>query len=100
MPELKAFVQSRGLCIAQTGFTTNTKNNSHGEILRNFVLNHPNCTHYLFLDADICFLEDNTIGVLLQELEERDNAFGIGPRMSWDGIEEIPLDARKDNPDI
>jgi hypothetical protein len=98
--ELKAFVQSKGLCIAQTGFTTNTKNNSHGEILGKFVLNHPNCTHYLFLDADVCFLKDNTIGVLLQELEERDNAFGIGPCMSWDGVEEIPLDTRKDNPDI
>ena len=76
--ELKAYLQSRGLCLEQTGFTTNTKNNSHGEILGKFVLDHPNCTHYLFLDADIRFLKDNTIGVLLKELEEREDAFGIG----------------------
>ena len=100
MSELKAYVKSKRLSIEQTGFTTNTKNNSHGEILAKFVLDHPDCTHYLFLDADVCFLEDNTIGALLRELEEREDAFGIGPRMSWDGVEEIPQDARKDNPDI
>jgi hypothetical protein len=100
MSELKAYVQSKGLFIEQTGFTTKTRNNSHGEILGKFVLNHPDCTHYLFLDPDVCFLEDNTIDIMLKELEEGDNTFGIGPRMSWDGINEIPQDARKDNPDI
>jgi hypothetical protein len=100
MTELKAYVKSIGLSIEQTGYTTNTKNNSHGEILGKFVLDHPDCTHYLFLDTDVCFLEENTIGALLTELEERDDVFGIGPRMSWDGVEEIPQNARKDNPDI
>ena len=100
MSELKAYVQSIGLSIQQTGFTTNTKNNSHGEILSKFVFDHPDCTHYLFLDADVCFLEDHTIDALLKELDERDDAFGIGPRMSWDGVEEIPQDARRENPDI
>jgi hypothetical protein len=100
LSELKAYVKSKGLSVKQTGFTTNTKNNSHGEILGKFVLDHPDCTHYLFLDTDVCFLEDNTIGALLKELEARDDAFGIGPRMSWDGAEEIPQDVRKDNPDI
>jgi hypothetical protein len=100
MSELKAYVQSKGLSIEQTGFTTNTRNNTHGEILGKFVLDHPDCTYYLFLDADVCFLEDNTIGTMLQELEDREDVFGIGPRMSWDGAVEIPPDARKENPDI
>ncbi len=100
LSELKAYVESKGLSVEQTGFNTSTKNNSHGEILSRFVLNHPDCTHYLFLDADICFLEENTLGTLLKELEERKDAFGIGPRMSSDGAEEIPKDARRDNPDI
>jgi hypothetical protein len=98
--ELKAYLETKGLSIQQTGFTTNTKNNSHGEILGKFVLDHPDCTHYLFLDADVCFLENNTIDTLLKELEERDDVFGIGPRMSWDGAEEIPQEPRHDNPDI
>jgi hypothetical protein len=100
MAELKAYLKSKGLTIEQTGFTTNTKNNSHGEILGKFVLDHPDCTHYLFLDADVCFLEENSIEILLKELEEQEDAFGIGPRLSWDGIEEIPQEARKANPDI
>jgi hypothetical protein len=100
MSELESYLTSKGLSIVQTAFSTNTKNNSHGEILGGFVLDHPACTHYLFLDADVCFLEENTIGTLLREVEKRDDAFGIGPRMSWDGVEEIPRDVRKNNPDI
>jgi hypothetical protein len=100
MSKLIAFAGSKGIPIIQSGFTTDTVNNSHGEILSRFVLDHPDCSHYLFLDADVCFLEDNTIGVMLEELENSVDAFGIGPRMSWDGVEEIPQDVRKANPDI
>lgn len=98
--ELIAYTESQGIPFIQSGFSTATKNNSHGEILSKFVLEYPDCTHYLFLDTDVCFLEGNTIDALLKELEEREDAFGIGPRMSWDGAEEIPQEARKDNPDI
>ncbi len=99
MSGLKTYLRSKGLSNAQTGFSTSTRNNSHGEILSRFVFDHPHCTHYLFMDADVCFLEDHTISTLLEELEQQDDAFGIGPRMSWDGVEEIPEDVRKDNPD-
>jgi len=97
---LSAYLQSRNLALVQTGFTTQTQNNSHGEILGRFVLAHPDCTHYLFLDSDVCFLEDNTINTMLDELEANVDAFGIGPRMSWDGVTEIPAEARQANPDI
>lgn len=98
--ELVAFAQSRNIPFLQSGFSTATANNSHGEILSRFVLEHPNCTHYLFLDADICFLEDNVLQALLDELEAEPQAFGIGPTMSWDGIMAIPADVRAANPDI
>jgi hypothetical protein len=71
-----------------------------GEILSRLVLEKPNCTHYLFLDADVCFLEDNKLYAMLAELENTPDAFGIGPRMSWDGVEEIPIIHRQENPDI
>lgn len=100
MSDLTAYTDRIGIPIHQTGFTTNTPNNSHGEILNKFVLDHPDCTHYLFLDSDVCFLEKNTIHTMIEELENDPGAFGIGPRMSWDGIDEIPEDARKANPDI
>jgi hypothetical protein len=100
MSSLKAYAESQGVPILPSGFTTKTQNNSHGEVLRRFVWEHPNCTHYLFLDTDVCFLEANTIGDMLEELDADANAFGIGARMSWDGVDEIPEAVRKENPDI
>ena len=100
MTDLRAYAESQHIPILQSGFTTETENNSHGEVLSRFVLEHPDCTHYLFLDTDVCFVEDNTIVVMLKELEDRADAFGIGPKMSWDGIVEMPEEVRRDNPDI
>ena len=100
MAELIAFTESMDIPIVQSGFAIDTMNNSHGEILAKFVHDHPECTHYLFLDTDVCFLEDNTIHRMLDELENSAHVFGIGPRMSWDGVDEIPKDAREGNPDI
>ena len=87
---LRAYAEEMGVPIVQTGLTTETDNNSHGEILRRFVLEHPDCTHYLFLDADACFVQDDTIDVMLEELEACDDAFGIGARLAdWGGEQEI-----------
>jgi hypothetical protein len=97
---LAAYAAERGVPILPSGFGLEEEYNSHGEILRRFVLEHPDCTHYLFLDADVCFIQPNTLETMLAELESAPEAFAIGPRMSWDGIHEIPLEARQANPDI
>ncbi len=99
MSGLWVYAQRMGVPIVQSGFTTRTRNNSHGEVLRRFVLERPNCTYYLFLDADVCFVQDNTLDVMLRELEQNERAFGIGPRMSWDGVTELPEEVRH-NPDL
>ena len=90
LTDLETYAESQRIPIIQSGFTTETKHNSHGEVLRRFVLENPEATHYLFLDSDVYFLEDLTLNSMLAELEQTSNVFGIGPRMSWDGIEEIP----------
>jgi hypothetical protein len=100
MTDLESYAEVTGIPITQSGFTTKTNNNSHGEVLRHFVLENPEPSHYLFLDSDVCFLEDLTLNSMLVDLENKPNAFGIGARMSWDGIEEIPEDNWKANPDI
>jgi GT2 family glycosyltransferase len=100
MIELRRYATKRNVPIIPSGFSLTTEHNSHGDILRNFVLNRPDCTHYLFLDADVCFLEIDTIVTMLAELERTPDLFGIGPRMSWDGISEIPSEVRQKNPDI
>ncbi len=97
---LVEYAASQGISVTPSGYAIRTQNNSHGEILRNFVLTHPGCSHYLFLDADVCFVEENTLGTMLVELEQATTAFAIGPRFSWDGKTEIPLSVRQTNPDI
>ncbi len=98
--ELRRYAALREIPIVASGFTLHTANNSHGEILRRFVLANPDCTHYLFLDADTCFVQENTILTMLRELDAAPTGFGIGPRMSWDGVTEIPAAVRTGNPDI
>ena len=100
MAGLRAYTERMGIPLVPSGFTTTTPHNSHGEILSRFVVEHPNCTHYLFLDADVCFIEDNTLGVMQEELDATPAAFGIGARLSWDGIAEIPEEVRAGNPDL
>jgi hypothetical protein len=100
MTDIESYAESKGIPITQSGFTTQTRHNSHGEVLRRFVLENPETSHYLFLDSDVCFLEDLTLNCMLIELEIAPDAFGIGARMSWDGVDEIPEDNWKANPDI
>lgn len=100
MSELHKYAATRNVPIIPSGFSLTTAHNSHGDILRRFVLDHPQCTHYLFLDADVCFVETDTISTMLAELERAPQVFGIGPRMSWDGTSEIPSEVRQANPDI
>ena len=97
---LSAYAGRKQVQLLPSGFSTATMNNSHGEILRQFVLDRSHCTHYLFLDADVCFVEDRTLHTMLAELEQAPGAFGVGPRISWDGVDEIPAAVRQANPDI
>lgn len=86
-----------GVPIVQSGFTTRTDNNSHGEILRRFVLDpvHQHASHLLFLDADVCFTQPSTVRRLIDALEMDSTSFGAGPRMSWDGETELPIEVAR-----
>ena len=97
---LQDFAAQMGVAWQQSGFGIETANNSHGDVLRSFVLARPDCTHYLFLDADVVFLEADTLGTMLRELQTAPDAFGIGARMSWDGLSEIPREVTDGNPDV
>jgi hypothetical protein len=91
MAGLRDFAEANNFPIVQSGYDAGqTKLNSHGEILSQFVLDHPDCDYYLFLDADVVFLSDNTLQALLHELEKSADVFGVGPRQTWDGQDEIP----------
>lgn len=48
--------------------------------------------HLLFLDADICFTQTGTVPALIDALRAHPDAFGAGPRMSWDGETPMPTE--------
>jgi hypothetical protein len=89
---LRAFAALRDVPFLPSGFALDTEHNSHGDTLRRFVLEQPDCSHYLFLDADVCFVEPNTLDRMLTELAAAPDVFGIGPLMSWDGVTPIGLE--------
>jgi hypothetical protein len=80
--------------VRQSGFDTATTANSHGQVLSKFVLDTANASldYLLLLDADVCFTKGGTISTLLSTLEATPMAFGVGPRMSWDGEREMPTE--------
>jgi hypothetical protein len=90
---LLAYTRSRGIPFVQSGFPLETEGNSHGESLDRVVIDHPEADYYLLLDADVCFIEADTIGTMLRELNTHPDAFGIGVRQTWDGRQEVPAGA-------
>ena len=80
--------------VRQSGFDTTTTANSHGQVLSQFVLDPTSAGHdyLLFLDCDVCFTRPGVVDVLWSTLKQVPTAFGVGPRMSWDGESEMPAD--------
>jgi hypothetical protein len=57
--------------------------NTHGDVLRDFVAVHEKATHFLFVDADVYFLTQNTVGTMLTELTNRPDAWAMQARFAW-----------------
>ncbi|NKB66331.1 MAG: hypothetical protein GKR89_04670 [Candidatus Latescibacteria bacterium] len=78
---LKAYAKSAAIDFRQSGLdATQTKVNSHGEVLRQFVMDNPECSYYLLLDADICFIKPNTVDTLIKELNEHNDIWAVQAR--------------------
>jgi GT2 family glycosyltransferase len=86
---LEAFASAKGIPILPSGFEIKTKWNSHGEVLSRFVQEHPESCFLLFLDTDVCFLEDGTLDLMLEELQRDKTAFAISPRITSNADSEI-----------
>jgi len=68
LASLRSFLATQHIAFTQTGFDTSIAVEKHGVALESFVRQHADCTHYLFLDADMWFVEPYTIRTMLQEL--------------------------------
>ena len=56
--------------------------NSHGDVLRDFVLARPEADYFLFIDSDIDFESDRPLAVMLAELAEDPNLWAVQARFS------------------
>ncbi len=56
LPALRSYLDSQPVSFQQTGFDTAITVEKHGVALQAFVMQHPECTHYLFLDSDMWFI--------------------------------------------
>lgn len=66
--DLRAYLAEQQIPFVQTGFDTDIAAEKHGLAFANFIRDCPEPTHYLFLDADMWFMERNTIPVMVEEL--------------------------------
>lgn len=97
---LLAYAQARKTPIAQSGYTTDTAFNSHGHVLRQGIQANPAADYYVLLDADVVFTHADTIPRLIQLLDTHPDTWAAGVCPSWDGVHQIPAEARHANPDI
>jgi hypothetical protein len=68
--QLQTYLTDQGVPLIQTGFDNSVAPQKHGVALTDFVLEDDGCTHYLFLDSDMWFVEEDTIPTMLAELVE------------------------------
>src|SRR3954468_13122564 len=66
---LKEYAATCAVPVVPTGFGDYVAAEQHGAALTSFVRDSADCTHYLFLDADMWFVEPNTIATMLSELQ-------------------------------
>jgi hypothetical protein len=68
LQELALYLDGQGIPRIQTGLDNQIAVEKHGVALTRFVREYQDCTHYLFLDSDMWFVEPNTIPVMANEL--------------------------------
>jgi len=66
--QLESYLAERRVSLTPTGFAHYIAAEQHGAALTNFVRAQADCSHYLFLDADMWFIEAETIATMLSEL--------------------------------
>lgn len=91
MRQLRALAEDKKIPIVQTKWDSTTPGNNHGENLRDFVFSHQDCDYFLFLDADIVFVQDETVTTMASELAKAgDDVWAIQARFTEDGETEVP----------
>jgi hypothetical protein len=96
---LRAFTGQVGIEFDPSGFTTKEPANTHGEVLARFVLSSQPTDSFLFLDADVCFLEDATVDAMRAELAADKKIWAVQARLRWFVSEVLGIDPAGTAPD-
>ena len=57
--------------------------NTHGDVLRDFLLEHGEADYFPFVDADIDFDEPSTVAVMLEEISADAGLWAVQARVRW-----------------
>lgn len=57
--------------------------NTHGDVLRDFVLSHRDADMFLFVDADVMFDEPGTVWTMAEELQSAADLWAVQARYHW-----------------
>ena len=57
--------------------------NTHGDVLRDFVLDHRDADMFLFIDADVMFDEPSTVWTMAEELQSAADLWAVQARDHW-----------------
>lgn len=78
---LRAAVADVGAVLETTRWpATSTPLNTHGDVLRDFVLDRPGADYYLFVDCDIDFEEPRTVDLMVEDLDADDSLWAVQAR--------------------
>jgi hypothetical protein len=64
--------------------------NTHGDVLRDFVLSHDDADRFLFVDSDIDFEEAGTVSTLAADLEADDELWAVQARFRFSETRDGP----------
>jgi hypothetical protein len=84
LPVLRALCADVGVAFETSrwpadDFTLNT----HGDVLRDFVLADAGADHFLFVDADIDFEEEGSVSVLVDDIDADEQLWAVQARFRW-----------------
>jgi hypothetical protein len=82
--DLKAAAADLGVNFAPSRWPAHdARCNTHGDVLRDFVLDHRDADMFLFIDADIMFDEPDTVWTMFDELTGADDLWAVQARYHW-----------------
>ncbi|HZC27135.1 MAG TPA: hypothetical protein VE287_08920 [Actinopolymorphaceae bacterium] len=84
LADLKAACRELDVAFSRSGWpAAEAPVNTHGDVLRDFVTGHEAATHFLFVDTDVYFLTQDTVGAMLTEVTSQPDVWALQARFAW-----------------